>query len=398
MDDDKLSILNYVFSPTAPIKQRDLFFGRLDQISDVAMTINERGQHAILYGERGVGKTSLANIMINSFIDVLSSKVTCNRTENFKSIWNKALRNIEFYSKEKGIGFKAALKQDPYQLNLFLPPDKEDIDSSDIQIVLEKLDNKLLFIFDEFDSITDKQTKIRFADTIKSLSDNCPNITILIVGIAENISELLGSHQSIERCLKQIKMPRMSPEELGEIIDKGLSRLETEMEPIIRKKIIDYSSGFPNYTHLLCKYSAYSCLQKRTKSIDNIDFNFAVKQALANANEQMRISLQKATISSKGKTQFESVICAVALAETDEYDCSSVTQILKQYNKLTEKNSTRESINYTLSALCKDERGNILEKAGISNNIKYRFKNPLLKAYIKLRLHNMRHQNSLPLK
>ena len=396
--EEKLEILNKVFSPTAPIEQKDLFIGRIDQISNLGMTIDERGQHAVLYGERGVGKTSLSNLMLLIYHDLLTAKVTCNRTETFRTLWSKALKKVHFIKEEKGVGFKASQKRSTIQLDLFLPVDKDEIDSDDILNNFDKLSNKILFVFDEFDSIVDENTKVRFADTIKALSDNCPNITLLIVGIAENVIELIGSHPSLERCLKQIKMQRMSNQELGQIIDNGLFKLNMKIDGSVRNKIISYSSGFPHYTHLLSKYSAYNAILNKRQLIDNKDFNSSVKQALENANPHLRDSLQKATVSSKGQTKFEDVLCSVALAKTDEYDCSSITDILKEYVLKIEKEAKREDISYNLTTLCSKPKGEILEKVGISNNVKYRFKNPLIKAYIKLRLHNQKLQNKLPLK
>ena len=52
-----------VFSPAAPIRARDVFAGRTDQVRRTVDAINQSGQHALIYGERGVGKTSLANVI-----------------------------------------------------------------------------------------------------------------------------------------------------------------------------------------------------------------------------------------------------------------------------------------------------------------------------------------------
>ena len=43
------------FSPGAPIDELDLLAGRTAQIDRMLDTVAQRGQHAILYGERGVG-------------------------------------------------------------------------------------------------------------------------------------------------------------------------------------------------------------------------------------------------------------------------------------------------------------------------------------------------------
>ncbi len=135
---EKLDLLNVVFSPASPIKKRELFFGRKQQVDKVKQALEQRGQHAILYGERGVGKTSLANIISEIFPDVICSKVTCNRTENFDAIWRKALSKITITYSSEGIGFKAGEKKEIKQLDFFIQ-NVEDLDSTHIEHVFEIL-------------------------------------------------------------------------------------------------------------------------------------------------------------------------------------------------------------------------------------------------------------------
>ena len=55
--------ISVAFSPAAPINEYSLFAGRPDQVREIIAAINQRGQHVMLFGERGVGKTSLANVL-----------------------------------------------------------------------------------------------------------------------------------------------------------------------------------------------------------------------------------------------------------------------------------------------------------------------------------------------
>lgn len=141
------------------------------------------------------------------------------------------------------------------QLDLF-PPEKKEITSIDIQNKLEQVKSNLLFLFDEFDSVSVREVQVAFADTIKALSDNAPHVTIGIVGIAENVDHLIGKHASLERCVKQVEMPRMSKSELAEIIRKGVGLLEMTVGLEVTTQIVNFSSGFPHFTHLLAKFAA----------------------------------------------------------------------------------------------------------------------------------------------
>jgi ABC-type multidrug transport system ATPase subunit len=57
----------------------------------------------------------------------------------------------------------------------------------------------LIIVFDEFDRILDMTTRRMMADTIKALSDHDVSVTIVIVGVADSVDDLLSQHESIER-------------------------------------------------------------------------------------------------------------------------------------------------------------------------------------------------------
>jgi Cdc6-like AAA superfamily ATPase len=384
MQNESRQLLEKVFSPTSPIKEKDFFFGRIQQLTKIANAINEKGQHAILYGERGVGKTSLANIMCTSLTNVYPTKVTCNRNDTFKSLWERALTQVHFSQTTQSIGFSPIAKKQLINLGKSVTS-KENITPADIEQIVGPFQQfHFLFIFDEFDNLTVNKARSAFSDLIKSLSDNLGNITIVIVGIADNVENLIANHQSLERCLMQIKMPRMSDEELNEIITKGFETLQIKIPDAIKQKIITFSSGFPHYTHLLCKFCAKEAIKREADEVSTEDLNEAIRLSVENTSEQSRIAYKKAILSSSSKSQWKEVLFACALANTDEFDRFSTNDVQKEFSTLT--NKTRASITYNLGKFCSEERGNILEKVGAGRNFKYRFLNPMIKAFIRLNM------------
>src|SRR5438132_13610236 len=57
--------INTSFTPGAPIDSRELFAGREKQVDRVISIIFQKGSHPVLFGERGVGKTSLTNTIFD---------------------------------------------------------------------------------------------------------------------------------------------------------------------------------------------------------------------------------------------------------------------------------------------------------------------------------------------
>src|SRR5579859_7224886 len=78
------------FTPGAPIDELDLLAGRFSQIDRMIETVMQRGQHAILYGERGVGKSSLANTFATKILKGARSlnfiPINCHPTDDFSAV------------------------------------------------------------------------------------------------------------------------------------------------------------------------------------------------------------------------------------------------------------------------------------------------------------------------
>jgi len=382
--EEKLQALNWVFSPTTPIKKEEFFRGRIVQLRKICEAINQEGQHAILFGERGVGKTSLANIMAESLTIVYPVKVTCGRNDTFKSIWKQAFDQVQFSKTTTGLGFNAQDITGIVNLGPSLNQASTTFSFDIIKLISSFQNAKFLFIFDEFDNIVDREVRKLFADLIKSFSDNNTNTTIVLVGIADDVEKLIGNHLSLERCLKQVRMPRMSDLESQEIIDQGLVKLEIVINTRLRTKIIEFASGFPHYVHLLCKYACEEAINSDRNEISDSDLNIAINKGIDNTNEQLKSAYKKSIIGLSTTNKWKDVLFSCAESKLDEFNCFSISDILTAYKSRTGKEVKGGSISYNLNQLCLKERGSILEKLNTGLNTRYRFTNPMMMAYIKL--------------
>ncbi|MDO6383776.1 MULTISPECIES: nSTAND1 domain-containing NTPase [Leptospira] len=377
--------MNKVFSPTSPIKKKDFFIGRFDQITEILSSMTERGQHIILYGERGVGKTSLSNITKEIFDKhTVTSKITCSKDSTFNQLWDKAFKEIVQKFEISKIGFDSPRLESHFNLNDFKEKRIHDIGSV-ISIFSKFQDKRFFIIFDEYDIIENQQIKSTFASLIKSLSDNNENITIMLVGIGESINELIGEHPSLERCLKQIHLQRMSSEEIYEIIEYGLKALNLQMEASVKKSIVDFSQGFPHFAHLLAKYSCERALFSKSDLVTDIHFKTSVKRATENVHETIRNLYEQAIRTTKAESNFKDVLYSCALAVEDEHGSFRAKDLEHIMSELQKKETKLYSFTYHLGKLSQGSKGNILLKVGTAKHHRYKFRNPMLKAFLKLR-------------
>ena len=242
------------FSPAAPITRRDCLAGRTEQLVQILDVVAQRGQHAVVYGERGVGKTSLAAVATNGLLDrrTIALRVNCDGSDNFESIWRKVLGEAQLARPLPAVvGIRESLGEATASAGSLLAATRVTVDVVRQALQLLSRPAPMVIVLDEFDRLEDVRTKTLFADTIKALSDHIVPVTVVVVGVAESPATLLGEHRSIERGLKGIHVPRMPAADLAAIVRFSFSKLEMTIADDAVARIAELSEGFPYYAHSL---------------------------------------------------------------------------------------------------------------------------------------------------
>ena len=377
-----------VFTPAVPISEQELFAGRAAQIETAIDAINQNGQHAVVYGERGVGKTSLANVLSSRLVShsgeqAIAPRINCDATDDFASLWRKVLTRITVTETRSGLGFGGVVQQQVRPIADGLAADTYSTPDAVRDLLIRLGQGRvLLVILDEFDRLTDRSTRRTVADTIKALSDHAVPATIIVVGVADTVGELIAEHESIDRSLIQIPMPRMGAGELGELLDTGTARLGMELEPGARRRIVELSQGLPPYTHRLALHATRSAIRERRRTVTDRDIRLAVREAVDNAQQSLRDSYRKAVSSPQIGSLFGQVLLACAKAKTDDFGYFAAADVRAPMSQIMGKPYEIPSFARHLSAFCLDERGRVLRKEGEKHRYRYRFTNPLMQPFV----------------
>lgn len=360
-----------LFSPAAPINEASLIAGRQSQISTLTQTIFEKGRHAVLYGERGVGKTSLANTFHMMFAGKMRSIVSIRKPafpeDTYSSIWKRVFSEIQVDGRRVSEKYL----------------DRIDPDDVVRELGGFSLNTLPIIILDEFDKFLDIPGKKLMSHTLKALSDDrTANVTVVLVGVAEDIQTLLEEHASISRNIVEIKMPRMDDSEMREIITQRYPRVGFSVDETAESNILQLARGLPEYVHYLGREAAINAAYRHQTDVNLHDVDYAIRRMVEGSDRTAEEAYNAAVLSNKKNNLYKQVVLACALAKTDDLGRFTPSDVLATLTVLLGRPIKIANFFPHIEAFCAPDRGCILEKKGVPKAYKYRFKEAKMQPYV----------------
>jgi AAA domain len=257
--------------------------GRQFEIDTIMQSMLEDKAHVVLYSERGRGKTSLSNIIVERLKrkGLIVVRYQCEASTTFDSFMRGLVRRlpesllVSPVRTEKLEGCEAALPGTP------LRPD-------DVLTLLPRLRlNSLICVIDELDRIVDPETRTMLADTIKQLSDRTVPLLFLLIGVSDNLEQLLGQHPSIQRALVSLPLPLLSDEEIGDIVEKGAKEAGLTFPGELVSAIVTICRGMPYLAHVLGLRVAQAAARRNTNVVKPVDLVAALDRLVRQAPSEV---------------------------------------------------------------------------------------------------------------
>lgn len=414
MQTDKRKLILNAFKPSRSIRNPANFAGREIEILELIDALLTDGSCPVIYGERGLGKSSLAiqvaRIALgdqalleslghteralgkgNQFIPIW---FTCtDEVKNKNDLIESAMNSSEIYSNLVNLNkfqnddidgqeissSKFQFEATKISKNIY-GKDFNDLKPEDkfilfIKIINEYFEKPILFIIDEFDRM---KSKAEFSSFIKKFSSD--NFKFLLVGIANNISSLLYDHRSLDRTIYGTYIEEMVAGDLKDIVHKALNLLKNNGINIsISDEAISYlvekSNGFPWFVHVIGQEALRVMHDNKKWSLTTSDIQWSIKNLANNRFSQNFSDLYTTAVrDSRNREIVLRLFAKWSNKDIPTQDIARMAKVCKVSNPSTCK---RDLMQHNYGAT-------ISSPEGMANNI-VRFDNAMFKTYINLR-------------
>lgn len=283
-----------VFTPAQEIKDTERFAGRDEELTALSTALQSDGAQIVIYGQRGVGKSSLARQLTKLAtndkevvsrlkqppfepLDFVPVYISCDDSiKNIDLLMLRLLSDdealapwIPFKVVEKKTGGEIGSKFSIKVVELggkktdAITERAQEIESDIVSVFTSACrqvvktgvgKHGLLIVIDEFDRIKNRDG---LASLLKTLGPE--RVTFALVGVATTVQDLVTEHESVARQLADgsVHVKPMRDEELSEIFDRAETLLDKKQifDMSARNWIIKIARGHPFYVHLVGKHA-----------------------------------------------------------------------------------------------------------------------------------------------
>ncbi len=353
--------LRSAFTPSQPITNRRMFAGRIDVLTTLIRSIEDQRVHVIMYGERGIGKTSLVHVVTQAAQEARYIVVycSCGAGSTFDEIFRAVAADVPLLfhrgfaptddEAEKGGTLADLLPSTPLTPRLVA------------DLFAKLTGTRVLVVLDEFDVCESPDFRRNIAELIKNLSDRSIRTQLVIAGVAADLTELVEHIPSIRRNIFAMQVPKMTAGEVNSLVENGEEISGVTFDKAATDFIVFVANGSPYLASLLSHHAGLAAIDKGRNKISVEDVSLAVDQALTEfrgrISKHSQIQIDQAAKS--GVRHVLGVMAGAALFNNGRFDGRDVDALYPSATNAASFKATIEELasKHILLEMQEDEYG-----------------------------------------
>jgi Cdc6-like AAA superfamily ATPase len=313
-----------------PVIGRESFAGRHDALAQLINSIEQQRVHVVIYGERGIGKTSLAHVFAETAREAryLVLYGSCGTEAKFDAMFRSfAARIPRLYHASVLPNSAEAERGDHFDIMLaeeFGPRELADL-------FAEVTGTRVIIILDEYDRVVDPNFRRDVAELIKNLSDRAARVQLVLTGVAQNLDELIGYAPSIRRNIIGLPLRPLSAGEVRDIVAIGERAADLRYSDDAIAMVTTMAGGSPYLVRLIAHQAGLAALEGRRSVVSDNDARVAVERVLTDWNASLPRRVQVSLGREEARLNWPLLIAAArAGSSADGY--FSVDDVITELN------------------------------------------------------------------
>ena len=298
-----------------PVIDRESFAGRHDALGQLINSIEQQRVHVVIYGERGIGKTSLAHVFAETAREAryLVLYSSCGTEAQFDTMFRA------FAAKIPAIYHKSVLPTSPEaerggNLDTMLP---DRFDPRELaEVFADIVGTRAIIILDEYDRVLDPTFRRDVAELIKNLSDRAARVQLVLTGVAQNLDELIGYAPSIRRNIIGLPMRPLTVAEVRQVLAIGENAAQIGYSDEAAKMIATMAGGSPYLVRLLAHRAGMAALDDRRNHVSEAHGLAAVERVLTDWNASLPRRVQGILAREEARAQWPLLVAAARAGST----------------------------------------------------------------------------------
>lgn len=337
-----------VFTPNRfPLEEQNAYVFRADAERELKRA-RSRNETPIVYGEYGVGKTTLIKRFFQDadregrLVHVLTpaglnfgdvATIVLERLGYRVQVSEEVgrVRSVEGSADVRFIGAiraklgGAVLSSKTTTSELVV---KSPTEHGLLQVMAE---SEVVLAIDEMHKASDG-FRLQLAEFIKAVSNRGLGYPqIIVLGTTTDAARLVERDQGIDRLLREIRVQPMTDEEAAFVVTYGMQKLDISVSEPIVTRIVRTAAGAPALLQEICLDVAEQIVSKAGSTIDHADVDMAIKEFLIRSQARLTATYMKA-IETTGRRRYrKQILRAMAESASDFVTMEELTERITGY-------------------------------------------------------------------
>jgi hypothetical protein len=231
------SIYN-AFSTAMPVTDRHGLAGRNSELEKLVEAIVVQRKHAVIFGTRGSGKTSLARVFgdLADEAGCVALYGSASGDADFDSLFRPFLSELPM----------SAAGQEKARKLMNEPLDVTRLAA----LLVDDVRQRSILILDEYDRVRSDEAKSDVATLLKLLTDIHSPVQVVLVGIAGDVDGLIAAHPSLRRHIAPQRVAPIPKPELERLLMSCADNAQLRLDPDALDVLAGAAMGSPYHARL----------------------------------------------------------------------------------------------------------------------------------------------------